>query len=466
MNTSDQVPKRRRWHTRNISLVIISVLIVVLMVNQWHLASHHINNVSTDYFAKSFAAFVGQTDAHRSIAGTKFALDGVDGPGYITSQICGACYRGKESGKACYDIIEKDMRSTEFKSFVDAAKFFTQKHPDCQLCDPSKCMDHYWNSSGQKATAERDVQFKFWRFDTVAPKFTNPTTLTLNVIPSHLRIPPNRFDDIGNFFEERYASSVGKNNSAMDFLVEYNPGLVTLPPNIKNDLPPEAAYLVSLRVTPANNCFAPHVYTNLPKDVWTAVYHTTINHVGFALLDENYQMLEGYEVVIEIDTQLQLKREMKIQGDVSPTFMDYRIFLLNGEVYLHANADTTSVTQLKLRAKGFGDGDAVDGATKDPSDDEEGIPYRNFKLANIFGGDRFEVYTQHQFNTIWSGGVIGKNYALFGVRNNTHSDAEDSVYAELDITPKHRVHQVVLDEYEHIPLKRVFGESVLMCIVA
>ncbi|KAL3790815.1 hypothetical protein HJC23_004716 [Cyclotella cryptica] len=451
---------------RSTSLLVVAVLILVVLGNQWRLARHYVHVLhGHDYHASSLASFLAQqadfkpNKAEYSIGGS-----------YIHSPICGACYRGKSrSGTPCHDIVEKYIKTSGFQgSFVDAATLAGRKQHECELCDPQKCHAHYLHahdtgfdsSSSSTNSNTTHYQYKYWRFDRVYPKFTNPTTLTLSSIPSHLRIPPSRFHDIATFFEERYNSSLGQNTSGLDFLVEYNPGIVTLPPNINKYLPKEAAYLISMRVTPANNCFPADAYSSLPKDVWTAVYHTTINHLGLALLDENYDMLPGYDVIIEIDRQLNLRREMKKAGDVSPTFMDYRIFLLNGEVYLHANADTTSVTKIKLRAKGFGDdADSADNntsATKDPSDDEAGKPYRNFKLTNLYGGDLLQVSMEHQFNTLWSGGVNGKNYALFGIPNKTHPDAEDAVYAEIDIIPRHRVHRVILDEYEHISLRRVF----------
>jgi hypothetical protein len=354
-------------------------------------------------------------------------------------------------------------------SLVDAAKVLVEKRPDCQLCSPEKCHEHHVSlMQGDRPSAgnNHDYKFKYWRFDRIAPKFTNPTTLTLHSIPKELRIRPSRFNDIGKYFQEQfwtrqYASSSSNvsSSSSMDFLLEYNPGIVTLPPNLKKHLPSEAAYLVSLRVTPANNCFPTHAYDNLPKDVWEAVYHTSVNHLGLALLDSQYNMMPGYEAVIEVDSQLDLKRVVKRgSSDFSPTFMDYRIFLLNGQVYLHANADTTVVTKLKLKAKGYDTyATDADSTNKDPSDDEKGKVYRNYKLQNLYGGDMLQVSVEHQFNTIWSGGLYGKNYALFGIPNKTHPDAEDAVYAEIDIAPDHRVQRVILDEYDHSSLYGVFG---------
>ena len=249
--------------------------------------------------------------------------------------------------------------------------------------------------------------------------------------------------------------------------VEYNPGLVPIPIKMKEQLPPEAVYLVSLRVTPANNCFSTQVYADLPKDVWTAVYHTSTNHLGLALLDEKYQILPGYEAIIELDVPLDLKRSMesKRKGGVhveavSPTFMDYRLFILNNEIYLHINADTVIVSRLKLKGKGFGDDIAyerdIDTCTVVAEKaGEMGNWEEPCRLENLYGGDNLQVTLMRQFNTIWSGGIYGKNYALFGIPNATHSDAPDSIYAELDIFP-HHVQQILPEEHNKIDKRVVF----------
>ena len=73
----------------------------------------------------------------------------------------------------------------------------------------------------------------------------------------------------------------------------------------------------------------------------------------------------------------------------------------------------------------------------------------------MYGADNLEVTLLHQFNAIWSGGERGKNYALFAVPNSTHPYEPDSVYAEVDINPFHRVQQVYLDEFEKLSRKTV-----------
>lgn len=461
-NSGAASSKPKAHSSRSTSLVIriLSALIVLVVANQWHLATHYVRDLhrhDANYFDVSFASFLGQDkneqlEQHQQKQ--KFDLEG----SYITSPICGPCFRGSvpNSRTNCHDSLQRFLKNNA--SLADASKMLVDKLSSCEMCLPEKCYAQY---SHNKSIIKSDGkhQYKYWRYDRAAPRFTNPTTLTMNSIPNKLRIPPSRFNDIAKYFEEQFweRHNSTSNSTGMEFLFEYNPGIVTLTERLKKSLPKEAAYLVSLRVTQANNCFTTDVYDKLDKLVWDAVYHTSTNHLGLLLLDVNYNILPGYEIVLDMDTQLDLRRVTK-QGssDFGPTFMDYRIFLLNDEVYLHVNADTTMVTKLKLKAKGHDDIERPD--NKDPSEDVDGVLYRDFRLSNLYGGDLLEVTVEHQFNTIWSGGLNGKNYALFALSKKTFPEDEDSVYAEIDIAPNHRVQQVVLDEYEHITKQQVFGE--------
>ncbi len=370
---------------------------------------------------------------------------------YILSPVCGGCFRSKnEGGTQCYDVIERTKNKIERvkpnsnSTLIKAAQEVARTHKGCEICDPDKCGEHH----GVHDIAQYNHHYytKYWRFDDSAPRIKSATTLTLKSIPSQFRIPPSRFDNIRQYFIEKFASLKQNNLSGMDFFVEYNPGLVSIPQETKKYLPKEATYLLSLRVTPANNCFPTDAYSDLPKPVWEAVYHTSINHLGLALLDENYQMLPGYDVVIEVDTQVGLKRNSDFRRS---TFVDYRLFVLNGEIYLHVNADTVIMTRLILKAQGYGDDDKIR--------DKHIIGDQPFKLNNLFGGDQLEVTLAHQFNTLWTDqGVHGKNFAIFTVPNATHPNDPSSIYAEIDITPLHQVQQIQPERFESISLQRVF----------
>ncbi|KAL7533111.1 hypothetical protein ACHAXR_005048 [Thalassiosira sp. AJA248-18] len=462
---------------------VIGIAIIILMGLHWHLAIHHTRTGMQphDLFLSSFVSprsgknyrsddieIEPQQAAGMNVNSTEkrplsSPQDGV--APYILSPICGGCTRSYFDSRPCFTIIQREVKKSTL-TLLQAATKLGKESKTCELCDPVQCHNHYFNRSQNNhhgSSVQHQDQSKYWRFDRGNPKFTNPSTVTLTSIPPELRMPPSRFQDIGAYFEEKYEYSKA-NNASMDYLVEYNPGIVAIPSRMKQNLPQEAAYLISLRVTPANNCFSTEVYAALPKDVWNAVYHTATNHLGLALLDENYQMIPGYDVVIELDVPLDLKRSTTSKaGDaVSPTFMDYRIFILNNEIYLHINADTVIVNRLSLRAKGFGDDDAY---ARDTGTcyhaasvaGEEGNWEQPCRLENLYGGDNLQVTLMRQFNTIWSGGVYGKNYALFGIPNVTHPDAPDSIYAEIDIFP-HRVQQILPEEYEQLSKFQVFGK--------
>lgn len=80
--------------------------------------------------------------------------------------------------------------------------------------------------------------------------------------------------------------------------------------------------------------------------------------------------------------------------------MDYRLFVLNGEIYLHANADTAVVTKLSLRAKGFGDTTVAAGSIHDKVKSNQESMNQPHPLQNLFGGDHLQVTVMHQFNAI------------------------------------------------------------------
>jgi len=468
-------PKKSLLKSQKCQTTVIGVAIIIFLCIHWHQAILHTRDFQPldSYFLSSFSSSRSRTknNGRRPAKGAQRPLEvetAIRGKGdpYIVSPICGSCTRSFFDFRPCFTIMERDKKKSGGKmTILDAARKLGKESKTCEVCDPEQCWKHYFNNSTENYG--NGHQSKYWRFDRSHPKFVNPTTFFLNSIPAGLRIPPSRFQDMGAYFTEKYKYSKA-NNASIDYLVEYNPGLVVIPSKMKEHLPKDAAYLVSLRVTPANNCFTTEVYQGLPQDAWRAVYHTSTNNLGLALLDKNYQMIPGYDVVIEVDVPLDLKRNLmskrrgKLVEDVSPTFMDYRIFALNNEIYLHANADTVVVSRLSLRAKGFGDYDAYMKNTDTCIDvaveaGKNGNWEKPCRFDNLYGGDKLQVTLMRQFNTIWAGGFGGKNYALFGVPNATHPEAPDSIYAEIDIFP-HKVQQILPEEYNKKENKEVFEE--------
>jgi len=354
------------------------------------------------------------------------------------------------------------MKPNASMSLADAARRVGREEgrgggaASCGMCDPEGCLARYLD-----ATAAADgvgLRTKYWRFDRAGPVFENPTTLALRSIPDDMRIPPGRFDDIGEYFRERY--ELAKiDNSTLDFLMEYNPGLVKIPRRMLERLPKGATYLLSLRVTPANNCFVEEVYRGLDPEVWNAVYITKANHLALALLDDGLRIMTGYEAVIDLGRDLDLMRDPKLSK--GPVFMDYRLFVLNDEIYLHANADTVVVSRLSLGAGGLGD--IIDDNTRSCADiAKEAVKEQRWgwdvpcRLSNLYGHGGLRVTLMRQFNTVWSGGHAGKNYALFSLPNVTRPDAPGPVYAEINILPRHVVQRILPDVHDEVPKRTIF----------
>jgi len=187
----------------------------------------------------------------------------------------------------------------------------------------------------------------------------------------------------------------------------------------------------------------------LPEDVKQTMH--SLNHMGLALLDARYRPIPGHDVVIDIDEQMDAKRSGNM-GE--PSFVDYRLFTLNNELYLNINADTVIVTKLRLRSTTM--------SSAKVADDEEDarlkrIGETQYRLKNLYGGDQLEVTLLRQFNTIWGegkGASYGKNYALFALPNETHPAAPDAIYAEMEVHPEHVVQRIHPDEHELLPKDR------------
>ena len=375
-------------------------------------------------------------------------------PPYVLSPICGGCnhilsnvtskmYR---SGVPCHDHMIRRVKKGTSKDMVDAGQIVAEEYPECKLCHPKHCWKEYFTDLSMSVTGldedNKGYLTKYWRFDRAAPKILNPTTLVLPSIPKEFRIPPSRFHDIESFLTEKFNAFEHSNDTKhVEIFIEYNPGLAHVPNKMKKYLPSNAAYVVAFRVTPANNCFRRDQMKELPQKVWDHTMMSATNLLGLALLDTSYNMLQGYDIVVDIATQLGFQKDgygTTYFGE--PTFMDYRLFTLNDELYLHANADVTVVTKLDLRSKEFG----------------RKAQKGEFKIDIVYGQNNLEMILLHQFNAIWSGGDRGKNFALFSIPNSTHPNEPDSTYAEVEINnPYHQVQQLYLDEYEKIPRKIV-----------
>mmetsp|Transcript_29944 Transcript_29944/g.63501 ORF Transcript_29944/g.63501 Transcript_29944/m.63501 type:complete len:483 (-) Transcript_29944:258-1706(-) len=434
-----QLIKRQRSSNNQSSslLRIIGVAIVFVLAFHWYLVIHHVSYHAPSHGHNAFLAssMVDSRSSSNSRGGAtkndeKNKNNGKDEP-YILSPVCGGCYRTYDSnGTPCFDLIQQYMKQHNGTSLQEASQFVGRDVKDCSTCNPDTCYEHYINDKDGSTTSDEQYQTKYCRFDQTSPKYTSPTSLVLPSIPDELRIPPSRYNDIEAYIRQKYANPDPENTTNV-FLMEYNPGLAPIPESMRPYLPSNARYVLSLRVTPHNFCFGIWLTDALTEDIKQTMH--SLNHLGLALLDERYQIVPGYDVVIDIDRQLEAKRN-NYMGE--PAFVDYRLFTMNDEIYLHINSDTVILTKLKLRSKG----------KDDTTEKNKKGGERQFKLKNLYGGDQLEVTMLHQFNTIWGEGkksVFGKNYALFSLPNLTHPGAPDSIYAEMSVFPEHMVQQIV-----------------------
>mmetsp|Transcript_7088 Transcript_7088/g.16422 ORF Transcript_7088/g.16422 Transcript_7088/m.16422 type:complete len:836 (-) Transcript_7088:61-2568(-) len=414
-------------------------------------------------------------------------------PPYILSNLCGGCAKSKElnmtskkyrEGTPCWEIMTRRMNKGAVATTEDAGRLVANEFPACKLCHPDNCWREYFDEAQlsdriNEGDARDNLGYhtKYWRFDQSAPEFRNPTTLVLPSIPDELRLPTHRVKDIEAYLTEIYHDFESRNDTDhVPMLIEYNPGLAQIPPQMKAKLPSNAAYLVALRVTPANNCFRRDQMQSLDQKVWDHTMMSATNLLGLALLDEKYEILPGYDIIVDIASQLELQRDgygTTYFGE--PTFMDYRLFTLNGEVYLHANADITVVTKLDIMSKEHFDKKTANNGKYCKK--ENGTWWRGDKNGDespctidvVHGEDNLVVRMKHNFNAIWSGGDRGKNFALFSVPNATHPDELESTYAEVDINPIHRVQQLNLDAIDKLPryivkkrIRRNYAVDVIM----
>ena len=458
--------------------------------------------------------------------------------------ICAACYRtySEDGTTSCYSKIimqqqqqqRRRKNDNESFTFIDAARMIGQRDEEkreggiCSLvCHPDYCHEYLYPglamaaitpaAAAAEAVAADDIDTddddddnnddkvssycsKYWRYDTVGPAYTNPRTVYFSSsIPDAKRIPPARFRDIETYLSERYDEIMSKQQQqhqqrqgleqsssviSLDTFVEYNPSIVQIPYHMLANLPDGTAYLLSARITSANNCFRESMYNRLSSDIRDAIYNTNHNYLGLALLNEQLKVVTNvrtgtkYEIVIDLERNLGLHRTSTASGG-GPVFMDYRLFALNDNIYLHANMDTVVVSRLSLSTSSSRSGtknennstqDVIRNCVDIASEYGDKCWDSACRLQNLYSGsnsndnsdyddDGLQVTLMRQFNTIWSGGK-GKNYALFAIpktnnnnNNNTttknHKEEED-VYVEINIFPNHQVQQILPDTHDII----------------
>jgi len=376
--------------------------------------------------------------------------------GYILAENCGGCYRtySKPSTKEqtpCYDIIHDYMFKHNTTLYV-ASKEIATTIKECAVCNPTTCYPKHSITGTNEEEQQHSYKTKYWKFDQTLPSdiLQNPTSLVLDSIPDELRIPTSEYDNIESYIKDKYKHPDPANITNV-FLLEYNPSIAIIPISMRTYLPSNAKYILSLRVTPHNFCFPIWLTNSLSDDIKQTMH--SLNHLGLALLNETLQIIQGYDVVIDLDRQLGAKREHVM---TEPAFVDFRLFNLHDELYLHINSDTVILTKIELRSKSIATQMGVYDDTTTGTLDEFEKDEKSFKLHNLYGGDDLEVTLIHQFNTIWGIGrdaVYGKNYALFTLpSDSTQPNQDKAIYAEMSIYPTHTIQSILPSNYTKIPI--------------
>ena len=392
-------------------LNIIGIAIICTLIFHWYLILHHVNYHAPNsvhynpFLASSLIGKKLQNGMKR--LRNKVVRRRVNEDGYILGENCGGCYRtySKPSTKEqtpCYDIIHDYMFKHNTTLYVSSKEIATTIQ-ECAVCNPETCYPKH-SITGTNEEKQHSYKTKYWKFDQTLPSdiLQNPTSLVLDSIPDELRIPTSEYDNIESYIKDKYKHPDPANITNV-FLLEYNPSIAIIPTTMHTYLPSNAKYILSLRVTPHNFCFPIWLTNKLPDDIKQTMH--SLNHLGLALLDDKLQIIHGYNVVIDLDRQLGAKREHVM---TEPAFVDFRLFNLHDELYLHINSDTVILTKITLRSKSI----ANDMGVYDEHSNAEGIlnefekDEKSFKLHNLYGGDDLEVILQHQFNTIWG---VGKS---------------------------------------------------------
>lgn len=307
----------------------------------------------------------------------------------------------------------------------DAASAAAQLHPDgCGVCDPSRC------PGGER----------YWRYDAAAPKLRGAgATHLLPSVPASARVPVDAIAD-----EEREVAwltsrwAAAKNATTLDYLFEYNPSLIHLPNGVARSLDLSGAgegrryYLASFRLSSATECFVPKTYERLTPGQWNAIRGGR-NYLGLAVLDAaDLAIVPGYDAVVDLEDGLgHFDVGDAERPHLQMAFTDFRIYASRGgRMWLNFNGGSAHIAPFTVTVGG-----PAENAGPPPRFGGR-EPVYPLTLPNLHGGPAgLRLTLLGNFSTVWTGGVWGKNYALF----QTDEVPDDEFLAEVNIWPRREV---------------------------
>jgi hypothetical protein len=245
----------------------------------------------------------------------------------IPDPLCGGCQLVRIKKKpytTCGDEINSFMQKSQMNSsssdltllLVQAAVQVAKEYPTiCYRCNPAAC------PASDKL---------YWRFDQKAPIINYARTHMLSSIPAENRIPASAMADLPTYFSNP-DHVLGPNKK---YLYEYNPSIVLLPPDqiptslvvTDNNDKNKAVYLASYRVTDTNFCWDKRG-KNMTNP-FNKVKRLGQEWLGLAFLRADLSIIADLTVDL---------------GLTGMTVQDFRLFSLNGNLYISGDAVITPV---------------------------------------------------------------------------------------------------------------------------
>jgi hypothetical protein len=211
-------------------------------------------------------------------------------------QMCEACEESFIEKKfACKRRIFKWIEEYPAQHLLEQGQaFVANENEKCKACHPDIC--------------KGSIHFPY-RFDEGQPLVLKAKTHDLTSIPQNHRIPKEFLFKTGTYFKFW-------TQDRPPVFFTYNPSIIPLPSTANVDVP-GATYLATYRVSPWHNC-----------GFQTYNFHTKLwNLMGLAVLDRNLDIIPGYDVIVNINEQTQMR-------DEAQKFEDFRLFYFNDKIWL------------------------------------------------------------------------------------------------------------------------------------
>mmetsp|Transcript_29809 Transcript_29809/g.45441 ORF Transcript_29809/g.45441 Transcript_29809/m.45441 type:complete len:748 (-) Transcript_29809:928-3171(-) len=211
-------------------------------------------------------------------------------------KLCDDCEQSFISEKlSCKRLIRPLVGKNVTKAALrDGQAFVANTNDECKACAPEDC--------------EGNFHYPL-RFDEGQPLVLHAKTHDLSSIPKNNRIPKEFLSKTDTYFKFW-------TQDRPPVFFTYNPSIIPIPQNTDLDIP-GATYISTYRVSPWHNCgFKTY---NFQTKLW--------NLMGLAVLDKNLDIIDGFDVVVNINEQTQML-------ELSNKFEDFRLFHFHDKIWL------------------------------------------------------------------------------------------------------------------------------------